>query len=319
MKNKTIAIFAIVPMILALAGCASVSRDDNPCDPESKRYILGSGGKSDEYPSPVLGMFPITPNASCTSGGGKVTILGANFTPGTKVFFGGLESETKFTSQMELHVVTPPHPEGNVEIKVRNECGEYTVPDVHFKYVAPAKPFLAAITPPKGCFSGGNAVRITGKDLLNTVKVLFNGVEPGYFSVEDDNNLVMEVPGSGGVIAGVARTNIDVNVLQRCEAGDQNYTGKISYTYIPGPRVDSIAPVSEAAGKYVTIKGVELAGSDNKPVVFFGDFLSDDVMVKLNDPNTLLVKVPAGGSGTVNVEIKTDCGSNKKEAGFTYQ
>ena len=67
-------------------------------------------------------------------GGGTITvIIGQGFQPGIKVFFGETEaSQVAYNSTTSLTVITPPHPEALVDLRIVNLDGQETTANAVF-------------------------------------------------------------------------------------------------------------------------------------------------------------------------------------------
>jgi hypothetical protein len=87
-------------------------------------------------PPPGPTVTEVTPKTGPEAGGTEVTITGAHFTPGSKVFFGANEATVKTESETSITATSPPGT-GTVEVTVHNENGTSpSTPNDEFTYTA---------------------------------------------------------------------------------------------------------------------------------------------------------------------------------------
>src|SRR6201993_1636155 len=115
----------------------------------------------------VTGISPATgPNSGATA----VTITGTNFLTGANVTFGqSTASGIKIVNATTITAVAPPHVAGTVAVTVTNKAGDAgTLPSAYvYTSTAPSTaPRLNVIHPNHGSPSGGDAVIITGSNLV---------------------------------------------------------------------------------------------------------------------------------------------------------
>ncbi|MFY9370900.1 MAG: IPT/TIG domain-containing protein, partial [bacterium] len=106
-------------------------------NPDGGAAILPGGFLYKEVPGPTI--TSVDPNQGHTAGGEQVTISGANFDAGVRVYFGTEPALVVEEGPERLLVTTPAHDPGPVDIRVVNPDGtEATAPGA-FLYVGPPK------------------------------------------------------------------------------------------------------------------------------------------------------------------------------------
>ncbi len=136
---------------------------------------VSSGGPSYTFlapPPPVVSA--ITPAEGSTVAGTSVTITGSGFVSGAKVTIGGKATAVKVVSATEITAKTPSHAAGSEEVAVSDEDG-VSSGGPSYKFLAPPKPEVSAVTPAEGSTSGASAVTITGTGFLAGASVKIGG------------------------------------------------------------------------------------------------------------------------------------------------
>ncbi|HVG00959.1 MAG TPA: IPT/TIG domain-containing protein [Chloroflexia bacterium] len=106
----------------------------------------------------------VTPNRVDTNGGKTVTIRGSNFRSGSTVTFGMLPAtNVVFVSRSELRCTVPPHPAGNVKVRVTNQGSMLTgTLSMGFTYVQAPAPVLFGISPDTISSFGNTGINVFG-------------------------------------------------------------------------------------------------------------------------------------------------------------
>jgi IPT/TIG domain/Putative Ig domain len=75
--------------------------------------------------NPAPSISSVSPTAGSATGGTAVTILGANFSPGAKISFGGYQASSSQTvTANQINVITAAQPTGTVSVLVQNPNGQ---------------------------------------------------------------------------------------------------------------------------------------------------------------------------------------------------
>jgi hypothetical protein len=107
-------------------------------NPNSRSATL-LGGFTYGTSAATLSVVKVTPASGATSGGDRVTVLGANFTTGASVSFGGSDgTDLKLVDATQLTVTTPAHIGGAVDVVVRTLDGQQARLAGGFTYVSGA-------------------------------------------------------------------------------------------------------------------------------------------------------------------------------------
>ena len=159
-----------------------------------------------QLPPQVTGVYPV---AGGISGGETVRIYGNYFQGATAVYFGSIEA-TSFSvvSGTEIEAVDPANPTATtsspvtVDVTVTTPSGTSpTTSSDQFTYEG--LPSITSITA-VGCYDYynyyyyDNCVDITGKNLIATISVSFDGTSSSYVSQIAPNEVQVEVPSSVG-------------------------------------------------------------------------------------------------------------------------
>ncbi|GAA1919213.1 hypothetical protein GCM10009716_29990 [Streptomyces sodiiphilus] len=240
--------------------------------------------------------MPITPNQGSTGGGTPVSITGTNLSNTSAVRFGTrLATDIVNVSPTEVTAVSPAG-SGVAPVTVTTPGG--TSNPVPFYYVG--APFKQSLSPTTGSTAGGETITLTGTGLSSATNVAF-GATNATPTVVSDNQLTVVAPaGTAGSVAITVTT-----------AGGT--TNGLSYTYVAAPVVTSVDPAEgpEAGGTAVTITGTSL--TETSQVTFGGAAAPFTV---LSDTSISAVTPP--GTGTVDVVVSTEGGSDTLVGGFTY-
>ncbi|MGH4023284.1 MAG: IPT/TIG domain-containing protein [Pseudonocardiaceae bacterium] len=162
----------------------------------------------------------ISPSSGPAAGGTTVTITGQNLSGATAVNFGATAG-TITASTAGSVTVTSPAGTGTVAVTVTTSGG--TVDGAFFTYCAvPTVTAPTTATPATGPEEGGNAIAITGTNLIGTTSVSVDDV-PAPFVVISDTEVDTIVPSGTGTV--------DVEVTT-C-GGAVTVTG--GYDYIAAP------------------------------------------------------------------------------------
>jgi len=241
---------------------------------------------------PLPSVLGIVPGIGAATGGDVVRVIASALPAAAAdagISFGGTPAEVLDVVGGVLHVRTPPHAPGRVDVALVVPAGHAVAPEA-FEYVPAVT--LSGITPPSGPASGGTVVTLTGSglDRVREVRVgplpalILPGTTQGAVRVET-------APGSPGVHDVVATTDWGRTVvLPRAFTYGGTDRGLVAVT----PNAGAIA-----GGTLVTLVG---SGFRSDVWVLFGDrpALIEDAA----DPARLLVRTPPGTPGPVDVEVR---------------
>jgi hypothetical protein len=219
-------------------------------------------------------VFSVTPASGPNEGGTRVTINGEGFQAPVQVFFGsgtspssftGIEATVESVSANRIVVRTPAATgfgQNNlnqvVSILVKNlDSGFSTIAGSAFQYGGggDAIPFISAISPGGGPYTGGTLVTLFGQGFDEPVAVSIGGIGQAVISVTgtevvirtggvrvEDCDVVSENPGT------VSITNIETG---------ESAEGPAFEFIVPQPLVTGVSPSSgpQAGGTAVTISG----------------------------------------------------------------
>lgn len=221
-------------------------------------------------------VFSVSPAAGPNEGGTRVTIQGEGFQAPVQVFFGQGSSATNFTGvEATIESITPnrivvrtPSATGFgqnnldqvVDLLIKNlENGFSTVAPSAFQYGSGGGglPFISAIGPGIGPYTGGTIVTIFGSGFDEPVAVTLGGLAQTVISVTGTEIVfrtagvrVTTCPQGGEVTAdGISVTNIETG---------ETATANLSFTFVvPVPLIVSVSPTSgpQAGGTSVTVSG----------------------------------------------------------------
>ncbi len=137
--------------------------------------------EKEPHPAQPIGLRFLSPKVGPTEGGQTTVIYGNDFTADVNVSFDGTEVHDKtMLSSERLQVVTPPHAEGLVDVRVWSDSsddtlvGGYTFSDEDPSTMPPE---LVEVDPPIGPLEGGIDVDVFGGNFGEATSIYFDGVE----------------------------------------------------------------------------------------------------------------------------------------------
>lgn len=248
-----------------------LNEPDQAVDSLPSAFIFARGGTVNQ---PLI--FSVTPASGPNEGGTRITINGEGFQEPVQVFFGdgasaadftGIEASVLSVTGNQIVVLSPSATgfgQNNlnqvVDILVKNlQSGFSTIAQSAFQYGGGGGPipFISAVGPTIGPFTGGTRVTIHGQGFDEPVAVAIGGIGQAVISVTGTQIVfrtsaitVASCPANGRINGGeVTVTNIETN--ERANSG-------INFTFeVPVPRIISVSPTSgpQAGGTAVTISG----------------------------------------------------------------
>jgi hypothetical protein len=184
-------------------------------------------------------------NTTGSDGGGTpVMVFGTGFTTATGVYFGGVPASVFGVSSDSLILaLSPPHPDGVVDITVSNPNGTSAVSSAdQFTYTQGSAPVVTALFQPSGPTSGGTDVTIEGTGFTPASSVLFGTVPAASFYVESDTTISAVSPAH-------AAGTVDVTVTSPSGTSATGTADHFTY-YVPATltTIYTYGPFSITAG-----------------------------------------------------------------------
>ncbi|MFP3939358.1 MAG: IPT/TIG domain-containing protein [Thermoanaerobaculia bacterium] len=290
----------------------NLNEEEEATDTLTDAFIYARGGT---VVQPEI--FSVSPASGPNEGGTRVTINGEGFQSPVQVFFGegssatdfqGVEASVESVSADRIVVTTPPatgfghnNLDSVVDILVKNlDSGFATVAPSVFQYGAGdgpggEVPFISAISPGQGPFTGGTEVTLFGQGFDEPVAVELAGVGQSILSVTGTEVVVSTVPVDVTSCNDVSGPSEITNI----ETGE-SATGP-TFTYrVPEPLVTGVSPSDgpEGGNTLVTITGQNF--SEPLRVLFGGQAAS----VQSVSPTEIQARTP-----TFAGELETEeCG-----------
>ncbi|HWE67430.1 MAG TPA: IPT/TIG domain-containing protein [Acidimicrobiales bacterium] len=267
---------------------------------------------------PTISAGGISPTSGTDKGGTPVTIMGTGFLTPSAVSFGGVAATgVTVVSPTEITAVTPPHPDGTVDVAVSDVNGTATATNA-FTFTAVPAPTINVngITPLFGPLAGGTTVTIMGTNLTGTSEVDFGANKATGVTVVNSGEVTAITPPAlapGPVSVSLTTPGGSVTAAQK-------------FTYEPIPTINALSGISPlfgptAGGTTVTITGTGFDPS-YPTAVSFGGVASPTVTVL--STTTVTAVTPPHVAGSVSVAL-ADAGSVNLPGGavtatqlFTY-
>jgi hypothetical protein len=255
----------------------------------------------------------VDPPTGHVLGGEPITILGSGFTFGTKVLLGGRAAiSVEVIDDTTILAVSPDAAgPGTVDVHVSNELGVGTLKDGYTYFESP---HVATVTPAVGLVAGGQQVAIVGGGFVEPLLVNFGSQPLENVEIEDAQHLTGVVP------AASEAGSVDVVV-------STSYGTKIAvdgYTYIdstePGDEVIILAVTPPQGptqgGNLITVIAKGLTDSEDTSVTIGG--IEAELKGVDAASHVVLVEVPEGEEGAVDVTLTNSNGEDTRYGGYTY-
>ncbi|HAK95208.1 MAG TPA: hypothetical protein DCM87_09450 [Planctomycetes bacterium] len=256
----------------------------------------------------------VSPAEGTDEGGTAVTVSGADFIEGAKVYIDGIEcTETTFTDATSIAAVTPvASVRGTraVEVRVVNPDGWFGTLAGGFTYVA-YWPRIASVMPQSAAVDAGIDVAVYGERFQEGIRIFFGERESPSVVYGDGSALTARLPvaDAGGVV--------DVRALNP-DGRSSALAGGFTYV-MPDPVVTRISPESGdvAGGQLVEISGRSFQGPSSEITVLFG---MEAAEVRDATLTRIVVEAPAAASAGAVTVILTDGGGRVVivPEGFVY-
>ncbi len=190
----------------------------------------------------VAGVNPLSGPAA---GGTAVTVSGTGFLTGAGVTIGGAPAtNVNVISDTMITCTTPPGAGGLADVVVTNADGQADTAANAFTFIL--APTVTDVSPVSGPAAGGTPVLVSGTGFQTGASVTFEGVAATNVNVISDTMITCTTPAGVGS-ADVAVTNPDGQIS----------TAPSAFSYVPGPTVTGVNPVSgpAAGGTPVIVSG----------------------------------------------------------------
>jgi hypothetical protein len=257
-------------------------------------------------PTPVISS--VAPGVSPTTGGTQITITGTNFGSPTlgSVTVGGNAATVISWSDTSIVATTPPGPAGPAEVVVTANGVSSTGLAIDYQ-AASVPPTVSSLSPASGTTAGGEQVTITGTGFGTTAGIVTIGGNLATVDSWSDTSIVVTTPPG---TAGPATVTV---------TADGVTASGPSFTYeapVVIPIVTGFSPASgsTAGGEQETITGTNF-GATPGTVTFGGNTAT---IVSWTD-TSVVVTVPAGAPGNVEIVLTTAAGVPSDGVTFTYE
>ncbi|TNF38445.1 MAG: hypothetical protein EP329_00365 [Deltaproteobacteria bacterium] len=280
--------------------------------PGAYRYLADAVANLED--GPALG--GVVPARGPTTGGSIVRVIGDNFAPTLRVWFGDTEAaEVQVLSPSAAAVRLPPGAAGAVRVTVQNPDGQEDQLAAGFTYVTPGEdqPVIDEIWPAMGPNTGGTWVVVDGAAFAAQSTVWFGLTPAAQTRFVDDGRLIaVSPPGETGVT--------DLTVV-RPDGAYVRLDGAFAY-YAAGSLPSSppvIGNVFPATGSIDGGQQVSLVGSDfaQGARVFFGS--TEAAVVNESQTSQRIVVSPAHATGAVEVTLVNPDGlTHSKANAYVY-
>ncbi len=255
--------------------------------------------------SPVV--TGLRPRLADGRGGTPITLLGAGFGPGCRVYVGPEELVAEVLDTFTMRF-TAPAGEGTAKVFVESVSGKRSTSDVELAFAT--GPEIVRATPDEAPIEGGVHVVVDGARFQDGCTVSLFGVHApeAVFGGADRVSFLVPPAGDGPLEGTLVITNPD-GLSGRSET---------AFRYRPlEPRLTSVEPAHGwiSGGKIVTVRGADI---HERTVATVG---GREATVRFRDRGAIDVEVPpADAPGVVDVEIKNPDGRTALLPGaFTYE
>lgn len=310
-QNVPVGGTATVPVSVTI----NLNEVDQQVDTLQNAFIYARGGTVIQPQ-----VFSVSPASGPNDGGTRVTIVGEGFQAPVQVFFGsgstgaftGLEATVESVTPTRIVVVTPPAQgfgQNNlnevVDILIRNlNSGFATVAGSAFQYGSGGAnvPFISAVAPNQGPFTGGTVATLFGQGFDDPVSVTLAGVAASVISVTATEVVVrssgIAIDSCGDVSGPIRLVNIETG---------ESATGPDWIYRVTSPVITGVTPSSgpQTGNTQVTLSGVDFQGP--VAVTFSSGGNGFAASVQSVSSTSIVVRTPAVSNGALDTE---DCDDN---------
>lgn len=312
LSSRTLRLTVALAFGIGLTGCADLARELIEDQVDGTDGVVPEPDTTDDSgqvipdPEPVENDLRITsldPVQGRTGGAELVTIAGEGYQDGMKVYFGStLAAEVDVLSEYVVHVRTPAHAPGPVDLRIVRQDGAESVRLNAFKFKDAIR--VDTLDPAFGPREGGTAVTVHGEGFTKETRVLIDGRLLVDSRVVDGRTILGIAP------PGSRAGNVDVLVFTDWT----NATAHGAYRYAEAPRIDLIEPSmgSTTATTLVTLIGPGLSKSAR---LSFGDVEVTIVSVR---EDGVVARVSAQPARVVDVSVVTADGEAVAPSAFAF-
>ncbi len=260
-------------------------------------------------PPVVASVFP---EVGTVDGGTSVSLLGSNFQPGARVFFGATEAVVNAEpSASDRDVTTPAHAAGATAVTIVNPDGLTHSLGNSYVYFTPP-PLVSGVQPDTGSTTGGYAVTVVGKNFRSDTVLQWGTATISSFNSQTPTALTFFAPPAAAGAIDVRAANAD----------GQADTALSAFTYVDAaslntPVITSIDPATgPSPGGYIAI----IHGQNFQPTASVSFGVDPATSVTVLSSTALQVTVPPGtANAIVDIHVDNAPGSSATLAdGFTY-
>jgi len=167
-------------------------------------------------------------------------------------------------------------------------------------------PLISSVSPDAGTTTGGHEVMIFGSHFINVTDVSFGAIPASSYEVVNQSMITAVAP---------AQADGEVNITVTTESGTSQSEALYTYRMPVQPTLVSLTPSvgSSEGGSWVVLEGTEIRDIVS---VTFGGVASTETIV-ISDTQ-LLVNVPAGSAGVVDIVLTTEGGAATLSKAFRY-
>ncbi len=265
------------------------------------------------YFNPVM-VAAVDPPSGSLLGGEPITVTGTGFVPGTVVIIGTRAAlSVEVLDDGTLLAVTPEGTTaGPADVHVSNGLGIGTLEE---GYTYTTAPVVTGVAPPVGLLAGGTKVEVTGVGFSEPLAVSFGGRPLEDVEVIGTERIVGRTPSADA--AGTVDVLVSTTVGSAFAEDAFTYVGDLA----PGEQVQILAvtPATGPAGggNQVTVVAKGLTGEGATTVTFGG--AAAQVLSVDPQAHAVVVEVPPGAVGPVDVTLANANGQDTRVAGYRYQ
>ncbi|MEW9534674.1 IPT/TIG domain-containing protein [Microbispora sp. NPDC049125] len=256
--------------------------------------------------APIITTLTAGPQGTAQGNFGQtLTITGTALTGVTDAKIGARTVPVAVNPAGTVATCSLPSGSGMVAVTVTGSGG--TSNALPFYYIA--RPVVISLAPPAGISVTPPTVTITGRNLITTNQVMFDGMPAALLPPLTDTQITV-LPGSIPELGSPPWTQIkDVSI--RTAGG--TVTLFQAFTFFDRPTVEALTPSTAVAGSPIYVDGSGFVS----PLINV-HFDGVDAAVVVNSSLQLIVTPPSGLSGTVIVDVFT-LGGTSVPVPFTYQ
>lgn len=277
---------------------------------EQRTITINSNNITIKHCPPEI--LTVSPTASKSGSGDKITLTGNYFRTGANVTVGGVAVNDCVISGNMITFSMPVVGQGGTSIRVKNTDGQSDRID----FMVLSDPQISNVSPNSTEENTKKRIEITGSGFVGTYSTLkvYVGDEEAVVISTTSTKIVAKVPAKEQGVYDIKVVNQDGVELVLPNAF--TYTPKS----LPDPVIiDTVSPNNgvENEKHEVTITGTNFIGSYSSVKVYVDD--APATVISVTNQNTIKCKVPKKEAGTYDIKVVNANGvSATKVAAFTY-